>query len=140
MGFLFCKVSLKLDSEREAFNQNFIVLQQIWKSSIRLSLFTACFLPKIRKQKGQCATLLYIFNKTKDHIILDMNCWKDSIPVSSWYMYLINFTLSLTIKDKAMNATHLISLVPPTNSMWLVMRKLHHREVRQFVEGLGLNT
>ena len=65
-----------------------------------------------------------------------MNCWKDSIPVFSCYMYLINITLSLMIKDKTKYATHLISLLPLTNSMWLVMRKLHHREVRQFVEGL----
>jgi hypothetical protein len=33
-------------------------------------------------------------------------------------------------------AVHLTIFVPFTNSMWLVKKKLHHREVRQFVEGL----
>ena len=45
-------------------------------------------------------------------------------------MYLKHSTLSLMIMDTSYH------LCPFINSMWLVKKKLHHREVRQFVEGL----
>ena len=67
---------------------------------------------------------------------MDTKCRKGNIPVSSQCVYLISSTLALMIRDRSKCTIHLIIVVPLTNSVWLVKRKLHQRELRQFVEGL----